>query len=389
MSSNVTVIVPTFNRAKYLPACLESLFAQSDAADRIIVVDDGSTDGTADVLKTFGDRIECVRQDNQGKATALNRAMPMVESEYVWVFDDDDVALPDAITLHLNALEGSGHGFSYASYQRATTNEDGRLQPGPVRRAESYDDRALFVDLLEENLLPQPSIIVRNECYKEVGPFDERLVRSQDYEMLLRLSRSYTAAAVEGITYYYRLHDGARGSGSDNFAFSAVNDKWVKYDQIIFNELYEKLSLWEYLPEGRAEHALTSQQRQRALIKRFSVMMRYCLWDSAMADLTDLLREGAADAGLSDGERQTLRRIFENRALLMFRWGYDGSRLRKGLSGGDRKLADQIRVELSKSLYYELNRDLAGGNRRDALRIAAKLVPLLGVRGLLAASRAK
>ena len=390
MSTNVTVIVPTFNRAQYLPACIESLIAQTNRAERIIVVDDGSTDETQAVLAGYGDRIEVVRQENGGKSSALNRALPLVDSAYVWIFDDDDVACPDAIGHHLKALNGGeNRGFSYSSYQRATTNADGSLSPGPIRHAERFEGRALFATLLEENLLPQPSILVRTACYQALGPFDERLVRSQDYEMLLRLSRRYAAISVPEVTYYYRQHGGARGSQTDSFASNSLNEKWVKYDQIIFGELHRDLALWEYLPEIGGECPLSESEQRHALIRRFSVMMRYCLWELALDDLDSLLKRPSDSPVLETAEQQSLHRIFENRASLMFRSGYDGRRLRAQLGKGDRRLSANLRLEIARSLYYELRRGLSAGNRREALAMAARLIPLLGARTLADAIHAK
>ncbi|WP_282604539.1 glycosyltransferase family 2 protein [Pelagibius sp. Alg239-R121] len=390
MSPNVTVIVPTFNRAKYLPECLDSLTGQTAKAARIIVVDDGSTDETPSILEGYGAEIDAVRKDNSGKSSALNLALPMVDSEYVWIFDDDDVAHPDALKHHLDGLEGKGrYGFSYSSYQRAGTNADGSIQPGPIRHADHYEGRALFVQLLEENLLPQPSILVRTGCYREMGPFDERLVRSQDYEMLLRLSRRYPAAVVEEVTYYYREHAGTRGSSSDSFGIKALDDKWVKYDRIIFQELYHDLALWEYLPQLTAERSLSGAERRHALIRRFSIMMRYCLWDLALSDLSELLESESGNSGLIAEEQEILRRIFENRAALMFRSGYDGRRLRTGFSKGDQTLAGGIRTEMSRTLYYEFHRDFNAGNYRKALLMLTRLIPLLGTRGVFGAMGSK
>ncbi len=390
MSTNVTVIVPTFNRARYLPACIESLLAQTNQAERIIVVDDGSTDETPAILAGYGDRIESIRQENGGKSSALNRALPLADSAFVWIFDDDDVACPDAIGHHLKALNGSeNRGFSYSSYQRATTNADGSLSPGPIRHAARLEGRALFATLLEENLLPQPSILVRTACYRALGPFDERLVRSQDYEMLLRLSRRYAAIPVPEVTYYYRQHGGTRGSETENFAFNSLNDKWVMYDQIIFSELYKDLALWEYLPELGGECRLSESEQRYALIRRFSVMMRYCLWDLALDDLKSLLEDSSDSSVIENAEQQSLHRIFENRALLMFRTGYDGRRLREHLGKGDRTLSARLRLEIARSLYYELRRGLSAGNRRGALEMTAKLIPLLSPRTLAGVIHAK
>ncbi len=384
MSSNVTIIVPTFNRAAYLGACLDSLLELSVKAERILVMDDGSTDETASVLRKYGTAIEAVRKENGGKSSALNLALPMVESEYTWIFDDDDVACPDALKHHLDALEGhGGYGFSYASYQRADSAADGGILPGPTRHVVQHHGRALFVRLLEENFLPQPSILVRTECYRKLGPFNEQLVRSQDYDMLLRLSRDFAARAVEAVTYYYRRHDGPRGSNSDSFAIGALDDRWIKYDRIIFERLHGELGLWEYLPELTEERSLTPLERRQALIQRFAIMMRYCLWDLALADLSSLLEEDAGNEALTAEERRLLQRIFDNRAAVMFRWGYDGQRLRSRFNRGKRQLADPMRLEMSRTLYYELRRDLGSGSYRGALMMLKQLLLLLGAQGLI------
>src|SRR5688572_6812621 len=100
-AADCTVIVPTFNRAAFVGETLDSLLAQSWPPGQIVVVDDGSTDGTPSALDRFGDRIEVIRKPNGGKATALNAALPLVRHGAVWIFDDDDIALPDGLERHL------------------------------------------------------------------------------------------------------------------------------------------------------------------------------------------------------------------------------------------------------------------------------------------------
>src|SRR5687768_15720087 len=110
-----TAIVPTYNRAQYIGEAIESLLAQTRRPDQIIVVDDGSTDGTLSVLDRYAGRIEIVSKANGGKATAINMAIPRATGGCIWVFDDDDVALPDALERHLHALEQDGQaGFTYS-----------------------------------------------------------------------------------------------------------------------------------------------------------------------------------------------------------------------------------------------------------------------------------
>ncbi len=100
----VAIIVPTFNRARYLPECLDSLLAQTFPATQIVVVNDGSTDDTAQVVRPYLNRIAYVEKENGGKSTALNLVMRGIQSDYVWIFDDDDVALPDALEIHVAVL---------------------------------------------------------------------------------------------------------------------------------------------------------------------------------------------------------------------------------------------------------------------------------------------
>jgi glycosyltransferase involved in cell wall biosynthesis len=100
-----TVIVPTFNRARFIGEALDSILGQTRRPDQVIVVNDGSTDGTLSVLDAYSSRIEVVSKPNGGKAAAINTAMPLAGGDCVWIFDDDDVALPDALQRHLEALE--------------------------------------------------------------------------------------------------------------------------------------------------------------------------------------------------------------------------------------------------------------------------------------------
>ena len=97
INPRISVLVPTYNRAGLLPQCLASLFAQTLPPSEIIVIDDGSEDGTPELLRSYGRRIRPIRKSNGGKSTALNVGLDAVRGDYVWVIDDDDVALPHAL----------------------------------------------------------------------------------------------------------------------------------------------------------------------------------------------------------------------------------------------------------------------------------------------------
>ncbi|HET7536321.1 MAG TPA: glycosyltransferase family A protein, partial [Candidatus Didemnitutus sp.] len=91
----VSAIIPTYNRAHLLPAALASIFAQTQPVDEVIVVDDGSKDNTADVLRTYGDRVRYIRQQNAGAGAARNHGMREARGDYVAFLDSDDLWMPE------------------------------------------------------------------------------------------------------------------------------------------------------------------------------------------------------------------------------------------------------------------------------------------------------
>jgi glycosyltransferase involved in cell wall biosynthesis len=304
----VSVIVPTFNRSRFIVDCLESLLAQTLPPAELIVVDDQSTDTTRAVLASFGDRILHLETPAQlGKPGAVNIGLEHATGDYVWVFDDDDVALPDALARFTDVLERHPEcGFSWSPWQVADTQPDGSL--GPVTFETRPPDIAAigFVPaLLERNFLGGAALFARKRCYDECGGYDPTLIRSQDYDVAIRFARRYPAARVEGgATFIYRQHEGARGSSNDRFAAWARFGKWLQYDQRILRRLRREMSLDEYLPPG---HEVATSQRL-ALIERFTLTAERMLLDEALEDL-ELLARLSHQGPLSDAERRPVRRI--------------------------------------------------------------------------------
>ena len=105
MTSLVTCIIPAYNAAPYLAAAVESVRAQRYRPVEIIVVDDGSTDGTPDIAKSFGDAITAVRQANQGPVVARNRGLDAANGAYIAFLDADDLWLPDKLTRQMACFQ--------------------------------------------------------------------------------------------------------------------------------------------------------------------------------------------------------------------------------------------------------------------------------------------
>ena len=283
MNLTVTAVVPTYNRSDYIIESLLSLLNQTTPPSRIIVVDDGSTDDTSHKLEQFGDAIEYVFQENCGKASALNRALDMITGGLVWIFDDDDVACEGALEMMTSAFKiHPTAGFVYGRNDVFGIDDDGArfhysIQPPAVL------PETLFGALLERSFIHQGAMLVRKSCYEETGPFDTALVRSQDYDMILRLAHRYPGYFVDEILYSQRKHNGMRGTRNVPVQASDVEDAWLRYDQLIIRKLEPTLNLSDYLPRGRL-YQMVPAEVFKARLKRFVIFVRKNMQDLATTE---------------------------------------------------------------------------------------------------------
>lgn len=304
--AKITVVIPTFNRADFLGECLDSILGQTLRPWQTIVVNDGSTDRTTAVLESYRSAIEYLQTDQVGKPAALNAGLRKVTGDYVWIFDDDDVALPDALERFVEPLEAHPeHGFSYSTFFY-TASQPNNHRLGAVLH-ESHlpplEGRGFLVPLLESNFLGGAALFARTACYAALGCFDPCLLRSQDYEMAIRIARRFSGILVPGgPTFHYRQHEGLRGSLRDRFQVAERSRKWLQYDQMIFRDLYRKIPLREYLPPGSD---LGMQERQ-AHLQRLAIMASKLLVPEIMSELRELAQLSDHSA-LSQSERHILR----------------------------------------------------------------------------------
>jgi glycosyltransferase involved in cell wall biosynthesis len=284
----ITVLIPTFNRAEYLGECLDSILAQTVPATQIIVVDDGSTDNTEEVLKPYMNNIEYLRIPQQGKPSAINHGLRMLSGDYLWIFDDDDVALPDALERFVAPLEKyPDYGFSFSTFFYASTSSEND-KIGSILWETKIPDlttRGFLIPLLEADFIGGAALFARVSCYQKVGRFDPGLIRSQDYEMAIRIARNFKGVQAEGgATFHYRQHKGTRGTQRYNFHFNESTEKWLQFDQMFFRNLYSEIALWEYLPVWQS----LDDYFRLALLQRISIMASKFLLPEIINDLKSL-----------------------------------------------------------------------------------------------------
>jgi glycosyltransferase involved in cell wall biosynthesis len=203
----VDVIMPAYNAARYLPAAIESVMAQTFTDWRILVIDDGSTDRTVEVvepyLKQLGQKIQYIKRPNGGVSAARNTGIRSSTAEYLAMLDADDIWLPCRLSESLSCLEGRPQaGLSYGFLSRI--NQEGTLIDTFDRRNENAEGFIAPYIYMRKIDLPTVTVTVRRSCLDEVGLFDETLRVTEDRDLWFRVASKYEVALVPVIVALYR-----------------------------------------------------------------------------------------------------------------------------------------------------------------------------------------
>lgn len=203
----VDIIIPAYNAAKYLPAAIESVITQTFEDWRILLVDDGSTDGTAEIvapyLERLGPKLKYIYQANMGMSAARNTALRHASAEFLAFLDADDLWLPcrlaESLACFVNRSQvGLVYGFN------ARVDEQG-LVFDTFDRIQSHAEGCIAPYIyMREIDFPCPTITVRKVCVDQVGLFDEELRATEDRDLWLRIALHYEVALVPKVIAHYR-----------------------------------------------------------------------------------------------------------------------------------------------------------------------------------------
>lgn len=214
-SVEVSAIIPTFNRRALLPVTIDSVLAQTRPVDEIIVVDDGSTDGTHELLaERYGDRIRYAWQPNAGVSAARNRGMAMARGRYFALVDSDDTWHADKTRLQLEWLQAHP-AFGMVLCDVTRIEADGSIIDIFRRRDTIREDGWILRWIIHNPALAPASAMFRREVFEDVGGFDEGLRTAEDLDFHLRVARRWQVGVVEqALVRAMRGHDGLSATGS-------------------------------------------------------------------------------------------------------------------------------------------------------------------------------
>ena len=202
----VSIITAAYNHVRFIRQSVESAQGQTYRDFEHIVIDDGSSDGTADILKSFGDQITHIRQENCGAHAAINRGILMSSGEYIAILDSDDAWLPNKLERQVQAFEQfPDAGLAYS--QAYVINSEGDLinDREPLGRPIA-DSQHAFDELLRDNSIPALTAMFRRVCIEEVGFFSESFKALSDWDLWIRISAKWPVLFVPQALALYREH---------------------------------------------------------------------------------------------------------------------------------------------------------------------------------------
>ena len=190
----VSVIIPTYNRAKLIGRAINSVLVQTFKDFEIIVVDDASTDNTRQVVKRIKDKriILISHQENKGGSAARNTGIKTAIGEYIAFLDDDDEWIPTKLEKQIRFFERCKRnvGLIYSWAEIIDEGKDLFVKSKPKVRGE------FLREILNRSFLPSPTVIVKKTCFQSIGLFDENFTSCQDREMWTRIATQYQVEAL-------------------------------------------------------------------------------------------------------------------------------------------------------------------------------------------------
>jgi glycosyltransferase involved in cell wall biosynthesis len=200
----VSVIIPNYNQAQYVRDAIQSVLDQTLRSFEIVVVDDGSTDNSREVVAAFGSQVRYIWQENQGLAGARNTGIRAARGEFIGLLDADDQWLPTFLEIMFALTDQHPEAAVYYCCARGM-DVDGHDLPqifgGPDRPPDT-----MYQTLLRANFLIPSTIVMRRSIVMDAGLFDQRLRSCEDWDLWLRMLPEHLFVGMSACLVRYRLH---------------------------------------------------------------------------------------------------------------------------------------------------------------------------------------
>lgn len=300
MPKVVSVIIPVYNCARFVAEAVQSALNQDYDAKEIIVVNDGSTDDTIDVLRSFGDKIRLIDQKNGGPPKARNAGLRAARGEYIAFLDADDIWSPGKLTAQSDHLDSHPEvGTVFSTWQEWRPDPDGAFRRPEYFDVTMHDDAVdnscsgwLYNRLLFDCELLTTTVMLRASTVQAIGEFDVSMFNGDDYDYWIRASRIAPISKLKSIGALYRIlpNSVARTPRETNFEYEVIRkavSRWgligpdgTVTDPVKMDQRFERLTLshgYAHLQNGDPRLALGAF---RELLRRHPA--KVSLWLNAL-----------------------------------------------------------------------------------------------------------
>lgn len=256
----VSVVIPCYNADLFLRETIESVLSQTYSSYEIILVDDGSTDGTASIIQSYATQVRAVFTPNRGASAARNLGTSLAQGEFIQYLDADDLLAPEALATRVAALLSTNGDVAYCGWQKLEQSRNGHFTPTevkdrPIEAVHPDPEIALFTDFW----CPPAALLYSRRIVEKIGCWNESLPIIQDARFLLDatlLGGRFTY--VPRVSAYYRVHGSQSLSRKNQQAF--VKD--------CFENACQVEEFWQ-------SHGGMSSDRQQALLRVYGQSARF------------------------------------------------------------------------------------------------------------------
>ncbi len=200
----VSVIIPVYNAESFIEETLESALAQTYKNIEIIVVNDGSTDGSYKKIKPYLPSIKYISQENKGVSSARNNGIRQSKGELIAFLDSDDVWVPEKLQIQVEYLnENKNTAFVHSNIKYI--NESSQLISPETDFVPGISGMC-FRELFEGNKIATSTVVIRKDCLERVGYFTENITFAEDYELWLKMAKHFPIGYLDQPLLRYRVH---------------------------------------------------------------------------------------------------------------------------------------------------------------------------------------
>jgi len=211
MKKLISIIIPTYNRGGLIINTINSVLNQTYLNWELIIVDDGSTDNTKEIIASVNDsRIKYIYRENKGPSAARNTGIKNANGEYIAFLDSDDEWLPEKIERQIKFLDKNPNIGIIGGWSTSVFENNKKLSQSciEIKNNKTYIKALLLFPFYKINELPwTSSIIVKKECFDKVGYFDEKMISKEDWDMWLRIAIFYDFYCLDKILILRKIHN--------------------------------------------------------------------------------------------------------------------------------------------------------------------------------------